>query len=150
MFEHPITFAHGDGSTSAGRIDLHRRGAFVLESKNVRLGSHTKGFDDAVLRARVCMRLRMAAATGARRQVPACAGHDGVERGAACCCAGHCGSRGNWRDGPQAARGRGTLERGRLLPAGTGRRLRASRAACRPGAGDATAETRERAAESRA
>lgn len=56
MFEHPITFAHGDGSTSAGRIDLHRRGAFVLESKNVRLGSHTKGFDDAVLRARVCMR----------------------------------------------------------------------------------------------
>lgn len=33
MFERPITFAHGDGSTSAGRIDLYRRGAFVLESK---------------------------------------------------------------------------------------------------------------------
>ena len=33
MFERPITFQHGDGSTSAGRIDLYRRGAFVLESK---------------------------------------------------------------------------------------------------------------------
>ena len=52
MFERPITFAHGDGSTSAGRIDLYRRGAFVLESKKVRLGVHTKGFDDALLRAR--------------------------------------------------------------------------------------------------
>lgn len=52
MFERPITFAHGDGSTSAGRIDLYRRGAFVLESKKLRQGSHTKGFDDALLRAR--------------------------------------------------------------------------------------------------
>lgn len=33
MFERPITFRHGDGSTSAGRIDLYRRGAFVLESE---------------------------------------------------------------------------------------------------------------------
>ena len=52
MFERPITFRHGDGGTSAGRIDLYRRGAFVLESKKVRLGAHTKGFDDALLRAR--------------------------------------------------------------------------------------------------
>ena len=52
MFERPITFAHGDGSTSAGRIDLYRRGAFVLESKKLRQGIHTKGFDDALLRAR--------------------------------------------------------------------------------------------------
>ncbi|MGY4883262.1 class I SAM-dependent DNA methyltransferase [Xanthomonas citri pv. eucalyptorum] len=52
MFERPITFAHGDGSTSAGRIDLYRRGAFVLESKKIRQGRHTKGFDDALLRAR--------------------------------------------------------------------------------------------------
>ncbi|MEJ5207091.1 DNA methyltransferase [Denitratimonas sp. CY0512] len=52
MFERPITFRHGDGSTSAGRIDLYRRGAFVLESKKLRLGAHTKGFDDALLRAR--------------------------------------------------------------------------------------------------
>ncbi|KGM57792.1 DNA methyltransferase [Lysobacter arseniciresistens ZS79] len=52
MFERPITFAHGDGSTSAGRIDLYRRGAFVLESKKLKLGRHAKGFDDALLRAR--------------------------------------------------------------------------------------------------
>lgn len=52
MFERPITFHHGDGSTSAGRIDLYRRGAFVLESKKIRAGAHTKGFDDALLRAR--------------------------------------------------------------------------------------------------
>ncbi|MEN1956087.1 class I SAM-dependent DNA methyltransferase [Luteimonas changyuni] len=52
MFERPITFAHGDGSTSAGRIDLYRRGAFVLESKKLKQGAHTKGFDDAILRAR--------------------------------------------------------------------------------------------------
>jgi len=52
MFERPITFSHGDGSTSAGRIDLYRRGAFVLESKKVRLGTHTRGFDDALLHAR--------------------------------------------------------------------------------------------------
>ena len=52
MFERPITFLHGDGSTSGGRIDLYRRGAFVLESKKLRQGSHTKGFDDALLRTR--------------------------------------------------------------------------------------------------
>ena len=26
MFERPITFSHGDGSTSTGRIDCYRRG----------------------------------------------------------------------------------------------------------------------------
>ncbi len=52
MFERPITFRHGDGSTSAGRIDLYRRGAFVLESKKLKAAGHTKGFDDAMLRAR--------------------------------------------------------------------------------------------------
>jgi hypothetical protein len=52
MFERPITFVHGDGSTSAGRIDLYRRGAFVLESKKLKVAGHTKGFDDALLRAR--------------------------------------------------------------------------------------------------
>ena len=52
MFERPITFRHGDGGSSAGRIDLYRRGAFVLESKKLRQGAHTRGFDDALLRAR--------------------------------------------------------------------------------------------------
>jgi hypothetical protein len=53
MFERPITFAHGDGSTSAGRIDCYKRGAFVWESKKLRntpaLG---KRFDIAMLTAR--------------------------------------------------------------------------------------------------
>lgn len=52
MFERPIKFAHGDGSSSDGRIDLYRRDAFVLESKKLRQGAYTRGFDDAMLRAR--------------------------------------------------------------------------------------------------
>ncbi len=52
MFERPVTFAHGDGSTSSGRIDCYRRGHFVLEAKKLKAGSHTKGFDDGLLRAR--------------------------------------------------------------------------------------------------
>jgi len=52
MFERSITFVRGDGSTSAGRIDCYRRGHFVWESKKLRLGPATKGFDDAMLRAR--------------------------------------------------------------------------------------------------
>lgn len=67
MFERPITFAHGDGSTSAGRIDLYRRGAFVLESKKTRLGAHTRGFDEALLRAR-------SQAEGYARALPAAEG----------------------------------------------------------------------------
>ena len=52
MFERPITFTHGDGSSSPGRIDLYRRGAFVLESKKLKAAKHTKGFDEGLLRAR--------------------------------------------------------------------------------------------------
>ena len=52
MFERPVTFAHGDGSNSAGRIDLYKRGCFVLEAKKLKAPTHTKGFDDALLRAR--------------------------------------------------------------------------------------------------
>ncbi|WP_395790164.1 class I SAM-dependent DNA methyltransferase [Aquimonas sp.] len=52
MFERPISFSHGDGSSSAGRIDLYRRGAFVLESKKLRSALSPKGFDHALLRAR--------------------------------------------------------------------------------------------------
>ena len=33
QFERPITFTHGDGSTSAGRVDCYRRGHFVWEGK---------------------------------------------------------------------------------------------------------------------
>ena len=52
MFERPVTFTHGDGSTSAGRIDCYRRSHFVLEAKKLKASSHTKGFDDGLLRAR--------------------------------------------------------------------------------------------------
>lgn len=52
MFERPVTFTHGDGSSSAGRIDCYRRGHFVLEAKKLKVGAHTKGFDDGLLRAR--------------------------------------------------------------------------------------------------
>lgn len=56
MFERPVTFSHGDGSSSAGRIDCYRRGHFVLESKKLKATSAaataTKGFDGALLRAR--------------------------------------------------------------------------------------------------
>lgn len=52
MFERPVTFSHGDGSSSAGRIDCYRREHFVLEAKKLKAATHTKGFDDGLLRAR--------------------------------------------------------------------------------------------------
>jgi hypothetical protein len=52
MFERPITFLHGDGSSSAGRVDCYKRGHFVLEAKKLKVGAHTKGFDEGLLRAR--------------------------------------------------------------------------------------------------
>jgi hypothetical protein len=51
-FERSVTFTHGDDSTSPGRIDLYRRGAFVCEGKRVKAGAQTRAFDDALLRAR--------------------------------------------------------------------------------------------------
>jgi hypothetical protein len=36
MFERPVTFAHGDGSSNPGRIDCYRRGHFVLEAKKLK------------------------------------------------------------------------------------------------------------------
>ena len=33
VFERAVTFHHGDGKTSVGRIDLYKRGCFVLEAK---------------------------------------------------------------------------------------------------------------------
>ena len=67
MFERPVTFVHGDGSASAGRIDCYRRGAFVLEAKKLKPGASSKGFDDALLRAR-------AQAEGYARALPASEG----------------------------------------------------------------------------
>src|SRR4051794_13182285 len=33
VFERAVTFQNGDGTTSAGRIDLYKRGCFILEAK---------------------------------------------------------------------------------------------------------------------
>lgn len=66
QFERPITFAHGDGSASAGRIDCYRRGAFVLEAKKLRAGSKS-AFDAALLAAR-------SQAEGYARALPAAEG----------------------------------------------------------------------------
>jgi hypothetical protein len=57
MFERPITFTHGDGSTSAGRIDCYRRGHFVWESKKLKGGeaqaaAGNRRFDESLLKAR--------------------------------------------------------------------------------------------------
>ncbi|MBK8742165.1 MAG: class I SAM-dependent DNA methyltransferase [Betaproteobacteria bacterium] len=51
VFERRITFQHGDGSESPGFIDCYRRATFVLEAKKVKQ-TGSKGFDDALLRAR--------------------------------------------------------------------------------------------------
>ncbi len=64
VFERRVQFAHGDGSASFGFIDCYQRGRFVLEAKKVRAPGHTKGFDDALLRAR-------AQAEGDARALPA-------------------------------------------------------------------------------
>ena len=52
VFERRVLFKHGDGSSSEGRIDTYRRGAFVLESKKLKQAAQTKGFDDGMQRAR--------------------------------------------------------------------------------------------------
>ncbi|MDP3033177.1 MAG: class I SAM-dependent DNA methyltransferase, partial [Rhodocyclaceae bacterium] len=83
MFERPVSFSHGDGGSSPGRIDCYRRGCFVLEAKKIKVGAcgtaqpghsntgtapgSTKSFDDALLRAR-------SQAEGYARALPAAEG----------------------------------------------------------------------------
>ncbi len=64
VFERRVIFRHGDGKSSEGRIDCYKRGHFVLEAKKLKQGAQTKGFDDAMLRAR-------AQAEGYARALPA-------------------------------------------------------------------------------
>jgi len=51
MFERPLKEAHGDGSQSDRRVDCYKRSHFILEAKKLKQGNHTKGYDDALLRA---------------------------------------------------------------------------------------------------
>ncbi|MBK8318960.1 MAG: class I SAM-dependent DNA methyltransferase [Betaproteobacteria bacterium] len=52
VFERRVIFKHGDGGSSNGFIDCYRRGSAIIEAKKIKLGAQTKGFDDAMLRAR--------------------------------------------------------------------------------------------------
>ncbi len=52
VFERRVIFKHGDGGSSNGFIDCYRRGSAIIEAKKLKLNSQTKGFDDAMLRAR--------------------------------------------------------------------------------------------------
>lgn len=52
VFERRLIFRHGDGSATEGRIDCYKRGHFVLEAKKFKRNAQTRGFDDAMLRAR--------------------------------------------------------------------------------------------------
>jgi len=52
VFERRVVMSHGDGSTTNGFIDCYRRGCFICEGKKLRLNVATRGFDDALLRAR--------------------------------------------------------------------------------------------------
>ena len=51
MFERPITFQHGDGSTSPRRVDCYRRGHFVWESKKLKAGIQSQASGAAPTRA---------------------------------------------------------------------------------------------------
>ena len=51
-FERHVKMRLGDGSEADRYLDCYRRGAFVLEAKKVRAGVHTRGFDEALMRAR--------------------------------------------------------------------------------------------------
>ena len=52
VYERRVTFRHGDGSESNGYIDCYKRACFVGEAKRLKAVPDTRGFDDAMLRAR--------------------------------------------------------------------------------------------------
>lgn len=70
MFERPVTFSHGDGSSSAGRIDLYRKDCFILESKKLKDSTSQQKVDKSLLKARsqaqgyACALLDMLVAVG--------------------------------------------------------------------------------------
>ena len=47
VFERAVTFREPDGSTARGRIDLYKRGCFVLEAKQSRQAGGAKAAHDA-------------------------------------------------------------------------------------------------------
>lgn len=68
VFERAVTFHHADGSTSVGRIDLYKRGCFVLEAKQGSVQpADTEILDDSHL-ARVKTKKRKGTAVRGTRQ----------------------------------------------------------------------------------
>ncbi|MGE4290801.1 MAG: class I SAM-dependent DNA methyltransferase [Desulfovibrio sp.] len=65
VFERRVVFHHGDGSTSRGRIDLYKRGCFVLESKQGTLRKEDEALSEAERTRRANMR-KGAALRGSR------------------------------------------------------------------------------------
>jgi hypothetical protein len=63
VFEKAVTFNNGDGTTSSGRVDLYRRGCFVLESKQ---GSERKAAEQAEALATVTKQKKRRAGTAER------------------------------------------------------------------------------------
>ena len=51
VFERSVTFHNGDGTESAGSIDLYKQGCFVLESKSLRQTPESAGWKGRMLRA---------------------------------------------------------------------------------------------------
>ena len=67
VFERRIRERLGDGSEAERRVDCYRRAAFVLEAKKLHAGTATRGFDEALMKAR-------AQAEGYARALPASEG----------------------------------------------------------------------------
>jgi len=62
-FEKAVEFNNGDGTTSSGRVDLYRRGAFVLESKQ---GADRKDAEQAEILATVTKQKKHRSGTALR------------------------------------------------------------------------------------
>lgn len=63
VFEKGVTFNNGDGTTSFGRIDLYRRGCFVLESKQ---GSERKQAEEEEALSKVVRKSKQKSGTAPR------------------------------------------------------------------------------------
>lgn len=64
MFERPVTFAHGDGGSSPGRVDCYRRGAFIWESRKLKPGVAAAATGQTSKRLLTDMPLRVFGRTG--------------------------------------------------------------------------------------
>lgn len=66
VFERAVVFQHGDGNTSMGRVDLYKRGCFVLEAKQ---GANVPDPDEALSAAARELKRKLKAGTARRGTV---------------------------------------------------------------------------------